>query len=213
MPTLIQRIRKYFSRYTLYKYYYNKYNKYEYLSEKHKNLYIYENVLERNNTVENRENKQLITFHKDLKFNDLKTKVKKILGNPSYQITNVKNENIEIYFYKILIGKQKVKCEVHFYKNNLILFTYHLPHIKNKETKTMFSFLYKKYGLNEYESFPVKIKDPKNKTLIVAKHIGVSLTYVDTSHFFFDQLKKTIRKKEFYKRQYDIQLKQFYSSL
>lgn len=213
MHTLIQRIRKYFSRYTVYKYYYNKYSKYEYLSEKHKSLHIYENILEKNNTLENHDTEQPITFHKNLKFNDTKTRVKKRLGNPVYQITNTKNEDINIFFYKIQIGKQKIKCEVHFYKNAIILFTYHLPYIKNKESKTMFSFLYRKYGLNEYESFPIKIKDATNKTLIIAKHIGVNLSYVDTSHHFFDTLKKHIKEKELHKERYDVQIKRFYSSL
>ncbi len=214
MHTLIQKIRKYFSRYMLYKYYYNKYSKYEYLSEKYKNLHAYENILEKNsNTTLNRHTKQFITFHKKLTFNDSKSKTKKILGNPIYQITNTKNENIEVYFYKILIGKQKIRCEVHFYKDNLILFTYHLPYIKNEETKMMFSFLYEKYGLSEHDPFPIKIKDHKDKTLIISKHIGVNLMYVDCNHFFFEQLKDSLRKKEYHKMQYDIKLKKFYSSL
>lgn len=195
------------------KYYYNRYSKYEYLLENHKTLQVYKSILEEDDTLKKYDSAQEITFHKSLQFKDTKNKVKKILGTPNYQVTNSENEHVDIFFYKIKIGKQRIQCEAHFYKNGLFLCSYSFSYKKKQDRALIFSFLNEKYGIHEHARFPVKVNDINYRSLIVSKHIGVTLNYFDRSHVFFDQLTKYFKRKSIHEERYHLKLQQFYSSL
>jgi ribosomal protein S24E len=212
MNYTIRKIKSYISRLSAYKSH-NKYSKYEYLYENHKNLNIYENLFKNLLGTPSSESQRLISFSKYFSFNDSKAKIKKKLGQPTFQILNTKNKDIDIFFYKIQVGNEKIKCEVHFYNNTLFLFKYEQPYIKKKESKMMFSILQKNYGFKDSNQLPEKIIDINDNALIVSNHIGVTLSYVYTSHPFFDLLEHQISEKKLYKEQCNVRLKKFYNSL
>lgn len=213
MLTILKRIRYYISKYAIYKYYYNKYSKYEYLSEKHKNLLFYEKLFEKVSNTNTIHTTQDVSFRKKLKFNDSKSKIKKVLGNPAYEITNTENKDIEILFYKIQIGQEKIRCEVHLYRNKLFLFTYQLTYIKHKNSQLMLSILKKNYKVNHHDIFSNRISDKSDNSLMVSKHIGINLTYVNLTHSFFTFLKSHLSEKEHYTEKLHSQLERFYKSL
>ena len=126
--------------------------------------YYYEISLDKYYNVETylqlvkNKNKQALTTEQDILFSTsslFKDQPRKYLkrkyGNPNYEVSHKFPFGVvNILFYKIFLGTQKVRLELHFFKNQLFFFNYTFSYLKDEDEKNLIlKVLSEKYNLSQ----------------------------------------------------------------
>lgn len=156
---------------------------YEKLLNKYKSADSYLSLIELQGKQKLITNKDIVfSENPDFSKNEIKY-IKKRYGRPNYTITNNYDfGKIKIYLYRIYLGDFKVKMELHFFKNDLIMYNYTFSHLHNEnEKKDVINLLKEKYHIKK--SIDLKqghtyIKDEKNSIIVLSQDIDFTINYV-----------------------------------
>lgn len=137
-----------------------------------------------------------ISFSDDLTFGSSIRQAKKINGTPNFKSED-KDINLEVLYYRLLIGSHKVKCQLFFYKNELFMYCYTFTHIKNMNNNEVLDTIKAKY-LNENQNYSKEIiKDNYNNCIHFEDDISLTISYTSLSSMFYNKiLEKNVEIQE-----------------
>ena len=142
---------------------------------------------------------------KDAKLEDTtKEKVVKKFGKPCLKIVNDFHwVNIMILFYKVKIGSNRTKLELHFVSENgcykLFYFSYTFRYLKYRERAEYLDIVLNKYGVpGDFDIKNDYILDRNHNALSVKNSLDFKIEYIKNldSDFFSDIRNYVDRKKK-----------------
>lgn len=86
-----------------------------------------------------------ISFNETLKFGSSLKDVKKKLSSGSYYLYRNKDLNTSILLFRMFVGNHKVKCQMHFFNNNLFFFNFISAEANNNSINELITTLQEKY--------------------------------------------------------------------
>jgi hypothetical protein len=138
-----------------------------------------------------------ITFKNDLKFGTNKKTIYRLLGKPLLRYNNPSIKHHTVLFYKFFLGIEKIKCEVHLYKDFFFLGIYIFDPFRDD-----FSFI-KKHLFEKYLNTGIAIDsdvciaDKHNNRIFVNLHsLNSVITYVYQNQKFENELVGFIGEKK-----------------
>lgn len=168
---------------------------YEKLVHKYKSVEAYLNLIQLQQKQEYLTDKDIV-FSENPDFDKHHINhIRKRYGHPSYTIVNTYAfGKIKIRFYRIYLGNHKVKMELHFYKNALVMYNYTFSHLHNEGEKTeVLNLLKEKYHLDKsinLQQGNSYIKDQKESVIVLSQGIDFTINYVlHTDSHLFEQMK------------------------
>jgi len=155
-----------------------------------------------------------ICFSKTIKFNSSINEVKKELNKPNYHITSNKFNNVEILFYRILIGNHKVKCQMHFFAGKLFLYNYIFSYLQKNESNEIINIIQEKYipHVNDYSN--QIIIDSNNNCLQINNDVELTVNYFSLNSNFVENIVLISQyEKEQQKKKDRVQKRRIYNKL
>jgi len=134
---------------------------------------------------------------KGLEFGCSQAYVKQEFGKPAYHVYNKQKLHTEILFFKLLLGKHKIKCQAHFFEDELFLYHYSFPYLKTTEYEQVFKILEEKY-LNEKYSGE-NIIDVEGGCINVVADVSFTVYYIDTKSKYFTAHEDIMRSERLLK--------------
>lgn len=178
---------------------YNSYPRQEYnenLLRHYDNLNAYFDLLNQSNSrIEVRSNRP-ITLSDTIHLNDHKSKVEKILGNPTHSYCNRKlPNNLKVYLYKHKIGGFKTKTELHFFNDHLFYFNHYFADLSTKDKLFVLKTINKKY-FNEVEN-PREFTafDDQDNKIYISEDINLTINYLSNNQAIIEELVTLINEK------------------
>jgi hypothetical protein len=141
-----------------------------------------------------------IPFNEKIRFSskfDFGSSMRKIRRGVNEDFHTVKTLcNTEVLYSKILIGRDKVLLELHFYKNKLVLFRYTFFNLENK--KKIEDILKEKYLNFTKDSNIVdyNVKDPFGNSSYVDDKVVLSVLYFSFNFGFYEYIMGLKKEKE-----------------
>jgi hypothetical protein len=130
-----------------------------------------------------------IHYSEFLKFGASIKDAKKLLKKPNYHIQNNKSLNIEILVYRILIGTHRVKCQMHFFRDQLFLYNYTFTNTKKEENTKILEILHNKY-LDQHNNQDIKnIIDNYNNCIQINNDLELTINYIALNSELFKKIK------------------------
>jgi len=108
---------------------------YEQLYDKFQNEETYLNLIKKIKSKPTLITPNSILFGTNLKFNYSYNDIKEIFGKAYYKIENIEIKDLRILFYRLNIGGQKAKAEIHLFENKIFLMKYTFSYLTEKEKK------------------------------------------------------------------------------
>lgn len=111
----------------------------------------------------------------------------KIYGKPRHRLTDVSPLNNQILFYKFLIGGHKTKCEMHFFRNRLFLFTYTFPYLTKENRTEIIKLLSTKYLSQATDLSHSKIVGKNGNEMFIQNTVDFTILYLAVKDVFFQE--------------------------
>ena len=132
------------------------------------------------------------------KFSNFEASIEEVLskfGKPIYRLTLTKDIfDVEILFYRLILGKYRTKLELHFHKNKLFAFHYTFSNTKPQQIKELTSVIKEKYLNNEDIDLNNEyIVDDNGSTLDISQNVNFSITYISTQNKIFAALEERLK--------------------
>lgn len=128
------------------------------------------------------------------------SQTKKIYGEPIYIIENHVINEMSILFYRLKFANERVKCEFHFYKNELFYIKYIFSYISDKQKKSIINVLEGKYLEGKKFNYKMNIiSDNNNNKLLITEDSHFNIDYLSLNSDFFysiEDLKKQNEEKQ-----------------
>jgi len=138
-----------------------------------------------------------IKFSKNLAFGDSLKKAKSELGQSDYEVLDKNSLGIEILVYKLLVGGIRVKCQLHFYKSKLFLFSYNFNNPSNVKRNEIIKILNNKYLKAAHDIELPIIVDNYNNCIMLKNNGQFEINYIaHESEFFNNALNLCIARVE-----------------
>lgn len=160
---------------------------YERLLEKSKDLSIYTGLLEHIKRKKSKASNKSIGFSKNISFGDVSKKyILKRFGQPKYKFFNLSLLNVNVFFYRIMLGGHKVKFELHFYKDKLFHYSYTFSYLNKVSKKQIIEMLEKKYINGEHLDFKEDyIHDMNDSTISFSGNHDFTINYINNIYSIF----------------------------
>ena len=161
--------------------YYSRDYYYEISLDKYYNVETYLQFV-KNKNKEALVTEQDILFSTSTLFRDQPKKyLKKKYGNPNYEVTHKFPFGVvNILFYKIFLGTQKVRLELHFFQSQLFFFNYTFSYLKDEEEKNLIlKVLSAKYELKQQiDPTTHFITDKSGNAIMLTDSIALVINYL-----------------------------------
>lgn len=173
-------------------YYFSRYYYRQLLDKYTVNINIYIKLLNVTNTFE----KKIITTNSISSYSKISFKssinhTKKVYGQPTYTIINESIDDVVILFYRLKFAEQKVKCEFHFYNNELFYIKYIFSYLSQKHKDTIIDIIEKKYlEGNKFDYLNSLIKDKQDNHLFISEDSHFNLDYLAIDSSFYHNIAK-----------------------
>ncbi|MEN7546713.1 hypothetical protein AAG747_02260 [Rapidithrix thailandica] len=195
-------------------YYPSRYFHYERIAESYKNPKTYIELCKKSTQKNSIRTDKIMSSASRPHFGNTEQEVKKILGKPIINFKQGLPLKTSIFFYKMLIGGFRVKCEFHFSEEKLFLYKYTFPHLPVPNQQEVQSILQEKY-LNQAIDFKSqKIIDSQGNVILVEDSVEYEIYYFDSTHSLFHKaeiiIQNEINKKE---EQQRVKVKELYDKL
>lgn len=155
-----------------------------------------------------------ICFSKALKFGCSVLEVKNKLHKPNYQIRQNESLCTEILLYRIFIGKHKVRCQMHFYKDRLFLYNYTFSYVNKFETKEIINVIKEKYVSDIGIHAEQNIIDKFNNCLQIEDDVRLTINYLSLNSDFFNEITlRSFQKGERRTRKNDAEFTDLYNRI
>jgi hypothetical protein len=200
---IIRIIRSFISKKTEYNYYSKEYY-YKKLFEHYNNLNEYNKLIRRIDIDKPLLTDFEISLIKDLSFTNITRKlVLRRFGKPYYKHKIKETEfEIELFIYKIFIGKYKTKLETHFFNDTLFYYTFTFSLNLETQKNEIIRIFEKKYSKgNEIDVNNQYIKDKHQSVVIVDNSLELKIHYLNSTSAILslihlqEQLKKQRESK------------------
>jgi hypothetical protein len=147
---------------------YSRSSYYENLLVEHNNGQLYLILMKDLKNTNEIETNTEIQFMDNKKINEInKECIIRKYGNPNYKFINGALSEIEILIYRQKLGSYKTKLELHFFKNNLFLYTYTFSYLTLKEKNEIIKIIKEKYLERECKDIINYNIVDKNKNIIM----------------------------------------------
>lgn len=112
-----------------------------------------------------------------------------------YSVSSKINPTIDILLYRLMIGGQKVKCELHFFENSLFIFNYTFSYLSSKSKEIISNLIFDKYLQRSFDFANQKITDGAGNTINVNDGNTFEINYVASGDVFFKEALYLFNKK------------------
>jgi len=175
----------------------NKGHHYEQLLGKYNNienyLQVYKDALEKKKICTSNE----IFLKNNLEFDCTINKAERLYDKPHYVIKNTTDHNINILFYRLLIGGQKVKCEMHFYEKRLFFFNYTFSYVTDPDKELIIKVIHNKYLSDSFDYQNENIIDKNGNIITINESHGLVINYIASTHKFFKEVTSLMEINKF----------------
>ncbi len=197
------------------KYYYSRDYFYERLVSNYNDVDSYLDLKTKVSEADSLHTKHNIFFSKSIKFGSSLSSVKRKLPSPNYQVIGNPGLKCHILFYRIFIGRHKVKLEMHFFQNRLFFFNYNFTSLNEPDKMEILNIMKSKYGVSMTELKEKRtIKDNDGNYIFIDFNINLSINYLCPSDDFFNQANKIFEMRKHRKLTKEIaKYKELYSRL
>ena len=138
---------------------------------------------------------QDIHFAYQIQFNStLNECIKKI--NVPYRIKAEANDVTMVYF-KIQLGANKVRGQMHFYKNKLFLGNYIFNKLDSAKKEEVLNLLYQKYTQTNFPNNKPAISNQNQEAILIEDSVDLTINYIKTSSVFFSDIKEEMALKQY----------------
>ena len=188
--TLIKKIKNIF--YKKSGYYFSIYYYRQLLDKYTVNITVYLKLLNAANSFKNKLiAKEIISSYSKISFNYTINRTKKTYGLPAYTIINETVDDVIILFYRLKFGDEKVKCEFHFYKEELFYMKYIFSYLNPKQKESIINIIEKKY-LDEkpFNYVNSVISDADNNKLFISEDSHFNIEYLAIDSSFYKNIKE-----------------------
>ncbi|MGZ2368989.1 hypothetical protein ACXR6G_04325 [Ancylomarina sp. YFZ004] len=167
------------------RYYYSKYYYYSRLIEYYTDLSEYSRIIDLYKKKELSTTNKIIAFQEGYLFNQKNKKhILKKFKYPQFKYRIRKNNlDIEIYFYKIIIGGHKVRLEIHLSDNKLFYYNYTFTrNLNNQQLRDIIRIIQEKYldGLS-IDICTQSIIDQNQTVLDIENTMELKIHYIYTN--------------------------------
>ncbi len=160
-------------------YYFSRDYYYEELLDKYSDGLFYKNLKDRLALLAGRKSTvEIRVLDGKTPNNIIRKEVVKKYGRPNYKIKNEAFPDITILFYKRQIGEYKVKLEFHFYKKDLVFFSYNFPYLSPESYEEVVQIIRDKYlGDGSQDIMDSYIIDRNGNIVLPDNIFGFSVYY------------------------------------
>lgn len=162
-----------------------KYIYYEHLIEKYNSPDSYLFLIAKTTELTCSETLSEICFSPTLKFSSSKESLFINFNKKNLVCTQESELNTEVFLYKTLIGKHKVRIELHFFNNSLFYYKYYFPRVNESEKSELLSLLHYKYLNYDVNQSVELIRDTNKNYIYIDSSVGFTLNYFSSNHRFF----------------------------
>lgn len=146
-------------------------------------LFLYHNCTKNNFINTNVE----ISFSRSLKFGCSIKDIKSKFSLGKYHLQKIKDKQIEILIFKMLIGNHKAKCHLHFFKGHLFYYQFSFQNLNKGSNIELIKTLQEKY-LFGIDLLPDQIiTDNFNNCIQIEDDIDLNINYLSLNSAFFWQ--------------------------
>lgn len=165
--------------------YYSRHSYYTTLTDQYSDFSEYSRIIDLYKKKEISKTNKIITIQKDQLFNiNNKKNITKKIKDPQFKSKIKKNNlDIEIYFYKIIIGGNKVRLELHLNKKKMFYYNYTFSnYLNNQQYQNIIKIIQEKYldGLS-IDTDRQSIVDQHKTVLNIENTIELKIHYISTS--------------------------------
>lgn len=156
-----------------------------------------------------------LEYSKFIQFGATTKDVRKIMPKRTHQITfTTKGLYRKVLLFRVKIGGQNVKIEMHFFKNQLFYYKFIFSYAKPAERRELTRALIGKYNLPNLDLTSHTVFDKHRNCILVDDYIEYSISYTQMGNPFFAQI-EDIKEKSHHKMvaNYNQQARALFSSL
>ncbi|MBL7996788.1 hypothetical protein JNM05_15585 [bacterium] len=191
-------------------YYYSRSRYYERLSAKYGNIRSYVSLLSAGNKLASVES--AVSAKPEL--GGSSEDVLKKYGEPHCRLANITVLKNQILFYKFLLGGHKTKCEMHFFKNKMFLFTYTFSYLTPNDKIKLVESLSKKYLSKSIDLKNICITDEQGNKIFLHDSSDFIIYYLAAKSDFFKEAELIItREKDQNKKKSELHQKELLNRL
>ncbi|MCJ8164163.1 hypothetical protein MKJ04_04865 [Pontibacter sp. E15-1] len=141
-------------------------------------------------------------FSSSLKFGSSRKAVQKKMPRPTHRaigctFSNYGQLNYDTLYYKIMLGKHKVKLEMHFFNDQLFFFCYNFSVTLERERMDIINVLHEKYLAAPRRTLdPHTIEDTYGHCISVDSEKNLSVSYLYKESDFFEHISQVKQEEE-----------------
>ena len=158
---------------------------YEHLLEKYNSADPYLSLIAKTTELACCETLSEISFSPTLKFSSSSESLLINFKKKNFVCSQKTELHTEVFLYKMLIGKHKVRIELHFFNNSLFYYKYFFSRVNEIEKLELLSLLYNKYLNKDVHQHVELIRDTRANYIYIDSSVGFTLNYFNASHRFF----------------------------
>ncbi|MGB5982999.1 MAG: hypothetical protein WBG46_12720 [Nonlabens sp.] len=133
--------------------------------------------------------------------NDPKKYLKKKYGKPNHTIVNDHLiGRTTILIYRILLGKHKTTLELHFFENQLVMYTYRFSYLYKDTSKSqLINLLKKKYQINTVFDYKHQyiVEEESMRRILVSDSVDFTINYMNFENTgFIKKINSALQKSK-----------------
>jgi hypothetical protein len=171
---------------------------YRSLLDRYNDIMVYCHLLKDTKRKDNLTTYKTISLLKNKPFCQInKADIKKKYGNPNYYIGNKHPFEMEILFYRSIMGNHRANLDFHFHKNELFLYNYNFPYLNNPDRTEIVEVIESKYLKGEKFNFQnFNIIDNKDNLISINESLVFTISYICLASVFFENLFSFLEKQK-----------------
>ena len=153
---------------------------------KYDDINRYSDIYDKNISKRKIATKVNLEYSKHIQFGATVSHVKKTMPGKAYVMPfNSEGVNRKVILYRVKIGAQKVKVEMHFYKNQLFFYKFIFSYASPTERRDLTRELISKYDLPNVDMTSHTIFDKNRNCIQVDDYIEFSVSYTEMDNPIF----------------------------
>ena len=186
MKTYFYKLKLFGLKFFGYKKQYYKHSYYKAKTVQYKDISHYLSLYEKSKDPKYTRAGMEICYSPDLKFGCSMQDVKNHLYKPNFHIQTNKSTNI--FFYRLLFGNYKVRCQMHFSNNELFHYNYCFSHNDSKANEEVIKIIKEKYAIDSDSHTRGNIFDNNNNCIQIDDDVVLKINYISLNSDFFKKI-------------------------